>query len=266
MAISPGGKLFAAYHRSVLTLEDLAAGRLLAAVPYTSDFERDDRLRFSATGRLRVYQSAVERTPAGEATWKLAVYELDPGHRRLTPIGGVSFPGEWEVWSLSPDEERIAMRLGQGPVRLADLRTGTVFATLSTAADQAFATFLADGRLLLDERTLGSTTLRLFDVQAREVRRFSWATRHVAVGGEVEAGRLALATTVHAQVGRTRGWSSFLLDLDSGRTAPIGRDLVPASRGGSPRSIGSRLFLRGRELVLFDPTTGRLRTVLRTGG
>jgi len=264
MALSPGGKLFAAFHRSSLTLDDLASGRLLAAAPFTAEFDRDLRLLFSETGRLRVYHDVVDRIPTGGATWKLTAYEIDPSQRRLIQIGGVTVPGEWQDWSLSRDGERVALRTRGGPVRLADLRTGTILATLPSAAEQVLATFLADGRLLLDERTLSSTMLRLFDVRGTELRRFSFPSRRVAVGGEVEPGRLAVATADRGLPGSTRGWISFLLDLDSGRTAAVGRDLVPAGRGGSPRSIGPRLFLHGRELVLLDPASGRLRTLLRT--
>jgi len=266
MAVSPGGKLFAAFHRSSLTLDDLVSGRLLAAVPFTAEFDRDLRLLFSDTGRLRVYHDVVERIPTGGATWKLTAYELDPSQRRLIQVGGVTVPGEWQDWSLSRDGERVALRTRGGPVRLADLRTGTILATLPSAAEQILATFLADGRLLLEERTLSSTTLRLFDVRGTELRRFSFASRRVAVGGEVEPGRLAIATADHGRSRGTKGWTSFLLDLDSGRTALVGRDLVPAGHGGSPRSIGPRLFLHGRELQLLDPASGRLRTVLCTAG
>lgn len=269
MALSPGGRLFASLHSSSLTVDNLATGRLLASVPLAVSFEEDVQLRFIDGGHLRVYQAASERPPGGGAIWQLAVLDLEPGHGRLTRVGGIKMPGSLMRWTLSRDGRRAALLPRSGaPVLLADLGTGTVIATLPSQADVVSATFLADGRLLLDERTLGSVTLRVIGRDGAELRRIPFPGPRLALGGEVEPGLLALGTTVRGSYSDPAGWTSSLLNLDDGRMTPIGQGLIPVSRGsGGPPSLGSRLFLRtGGELVLLDPATGHLRTVLRTHG
>jgi hypothetical protein len=269
MALSPGGRLFASLQSSSLTVDDLATGRLLAAVPLAVSFEEDFQLRFADDGHLRVYQASSERAPGGGATWQLAVLDLEPGHGRLDRVGGIKVPGSSMRWALSRDGRRAALlpRSG-GPVLLADLGTGTVIATLPSQADVVSATFLTDGRLLLDERTLGSVTLRVMGQDGAEQRRFPFPMPRLVFGGEVGPGLLTLGTTARGSYADPAGWTSFLLNLDDGRTTPIGQGLIPVSRGAvGPPSLGPRLFLRtGGELVYLDPATGRLRTVLHVHG
>lgn len=273
MALSPQGRLLATLQDSTLTVDDLAANKLLASIPLAVGYEQELQMRFTADGRLRVYHAAAERPPGGGATWRLAVLELNPGHGRLTRVGGIEMPGDWGGWALSQDGERAVLRSRSGSLHLADLRTGTVLATLPATANPASATFLGDGRLLLDERKLDSGTLWVLDRNGVEQRRLAFPGGRLAVGGEVEPGRLAVATAVRGSSAGPTVWTSFLLDLDSGRTTLLGHGLSPAVRnldlaGPGSGSLGSRLFVRtgDRELVLLDPATGRLRTVLRTHG
>jgi hypothetical protein len=270
IALSPGGRLFAALSSSSLTLDDLATGRLLASVPLVTGFDDEVRLVFLPDGRLRVFAAVLERAMiggGGGGDWRLIAYELDPARGRLTRVGGVTLAEDWGRWTLRGDGERVALNVRKGPVRLADIRTGTVLATLPCDSDLVTVTFLSDDRILLEERTLTATTLRLFDERGGELRRFPFPSQRLIVGGEVAPGRLAVATTERGTYAAAAGWTSFLLDLDSGHATPVGRDLFPAVRGGLPQSVGPRLFLEsGVGLVLLDPATGRLRTVLRSPG
>jgi hypothetical protein len=278
IALSPQGRLLAALQASTLTVDDLATGKLLASIPLTEGaFEESSfQMRFQADGRLRVYQAASERPPGGGSIWRLAAFELDPGHGRLTRFGGVEVPGDYRFWTLSQDGERVVLQSRNGgSLLLADLRAGSVVATLPSTRSPVSVTFLTDGRLLLDERRLDAGLLWILDRNGAELRRIPFPGRRLAIGGEVEPGRLAVATAVRG----SSDWTAFFVDLDSGRTTLLGHDLYPVVRNNlflyppgpgyaSPQSIGSRLFLRsgGHELALLDPATGRLRTILRTHG
>ncbi len=221
-----------------------------------------------------------ERPPGGAPVWGLSAFDLDlldvdPGHRRLTRTGGIELPGSRPFWTVGPDGWRMVLRSQSGPILLADLRTGTVVATPPYHGEESFAMFLGDGRLLLDQRSADRVTLHLLDRDGTELRSIAFPALRVAVGGEVQPGRLAMATAPRGSLADPAGWNAFLLDLDTGRTTPVGSGLVPMVRDLSlydrgaihAESPGPRLFLRkDGALVLLDPVTGHLRTVLRAHG
>lgn len=282
MALSPRGRFLAAVHRGQLTVDDLEKRRLVASVPLPGAGEPWLQMRFLDDRHLRLYQAVSERSERSERVetperlWRLSVFDLDPGHGRLIRVGGIDLPGEGLGWTIGPDGWHAAVRVWNGPLRLADLRTGTVLATMPPGEEGAVPRFLADGRLLLDRRTADGATLRLLDKDGAEIRRFAFPALRVSVGGEIQPGRLTLATTsLRGSIAELANWSAVLLNLEDGRTTPIGRgliplvrDLSPFDRGAStPQSIGSHLFLQtGGSLVLLDPATGRLRTVLHAHG
>jgi hypothetical protein len=282
MALSPGGRLLAAVHGTVLTVDDLEARRLVASVPLTvAGGEQRVQMRFLDEQHLRVYQVESERVERSarqekpERLWRLTALDLEPGHGRLLRSGSIEVPGDWMFWTVGPDGWHVALRTMNAPLRLGDLRTGTVLATLPLNAEGGTATFLADGRLLLDQRTAEGSTLRVLDREGAELRQIAFPALRAAVGGEVQPGRLVMATTRRGSFGDPAGWSAFVLNLDNGQTTPVGPDLLPVVRDVSlfdrgtvrPEAIGSRLFLgKGGSLVLFDPATGHLRTLLRLHG
>jgi len=276
MALSPHGRLLAAVHGRALTVDDLEARRLVASVPLGVSGEQRLQMRFTDDRHLRLYQEVSEWVEKPERLSHLSVFDLDPGHGRLVRVGGIDIPGDVVGSTIGPDGWRVALRFWSGPFRLADLRTGTVVATLPLSEEAVVPRFLADGRLLLDQRTADGAILRLLDKDGAEIRRFAFPALRVAVGGEIQPGRLVLATTsLRGSFADLAGWSAVLLNLEDGRTAPIGHDLIPAfrdlspfDRGASnPESLGPRLFLRkDGALVLLDPTTGHLRTVLHAHG
>jgi len=290
MALSPHGRLLAAVHDGVLTVDDLEARRMVTSVPVALASEQGLKMRFTDDRHLRLYQALFERperseTPAErkekpERLWRLTAFDLDPvdlgpGHGKLIRVGGIEVTGNWFFWSVSPDGWHVALRAMEGPFRLGDLRTGAILATLPRSPEGGMATFLSDGRLILDQRNGDGTTLRLLGKDGAELRQFAFPSVRVAVGGEVQPGRLAMATTPRGTFAEPAAWSAFLLNLDNGRAAPLGAGLLPVMRdlslfdrgAGNPQSVGARLFLRtGGDLLLLDPATGRLRTVLRIHG
>ncbi|HEX3528973.1 MAG TPA: hypothetical protein VH988_18090 [Thermoanaerobaculia bacterium] len=274
LALSPRGRLLAAVQGSVLTVDDLEARRLVASIPLGATDDQRFQVRFLDDRHLRLYEEVSERSPGGAPVWRLSAFDLDldAGHGRLIRTGGIELPGGRPYyWTIGPDGWRLVLRSQSGPILLADLRTGTLVATLPRCGVGSLAVFLADGRLLLDQRSAGGAMLCLLDRDGAELRRMSFPGLRVAVGGEVQPGRLAMATAPQGSLADPAGWSAFLLDLDTGQRVSIGpdllptlRDLTPFDRGAaSPQSIGPRLFLKkGGELVLLDPATGHLRTLL----
>jgi hypothetical protein len=257
MALSPGGTRLAALVRASLTVTDVATGRLLSVEPFPEPDEEFFTMRFTPEGRLRVDERLHGSAPLSRV--RFTALELDPGHGRLTLLGGVESPDVLE-WIASRDGERVVAR-SRKLFQLFVVRPGRLVAELPLRGELAGVLFLSDGRLLLDERLPAAAVLHLLDRDGGELRRFAFQATRLVIGGEVTPGRLTTA------VRTPEGWNAFILDLDKSATLPLGRGLVPAGRGTGPESVGPRLFVAGRgDLLLLDPVTNRLRTVLRTSG
>ena len=240
MALSPGGTRLAALVHSSLTVTDVATGRLLSAVPFPEAGEELFSLRFTPQGRLRID----ERLRGGPvaASPRFTARELDPGHGGLVRVGGAEWPDALE-WMVSPDGERVAAH-SRSLFRLFAVRTGALLGELPWRGELAGILFLSEGRLLLDEQLPGSAELRLLDRDGGELRRFPFQAIRVVLGGEAAPNRLTLA--VRAVGGSAKGWAAFFLNLDNGRTTPLGVGLIPAGHGAGPEgNLGSRLFLAG---------------------
>jgi hypothetical protein len=250
-----------------LIVADLATGRLLASASLATAAGESVVLRFGDPGRLRIYQTAEEPAPGGGAgsapTWRLTALELPVPRGRLAATGRLELTGDVRAWALSPDGERVVVRL-QHALRVLDLRTGALLAERPLAGETSAADLLTDGRILVTEHAGGRTRLSLLSRDGAPLRRFAFDADRLQLGGEVAAGRLALATARRSKLVTSEAWTSFVLDLDSGRTVAVGRGILPVGRPGlGPRSAGARLFSRGRrDLLLLDPETGGLRTVL----
>jgi hypothetical protein len=262
LALSAGGTRLAALVRSSLTVLDVATGRLLAAVPFPDADEEFFAMRFTPEGRLRIVERLRNSVVMTRA--RLTITELDPGHGRLSLLGSIELD-ETLDWTVRRDGERVAAG-SRSLFRLFTTRTGEVLAELPLRGELAGMIFLDDGRLLLDERFPGEGVLHLLDADGRELRRFHFQATRVLLGGEVAPGRITLATRASPRASSYfTGWTAYLLDLDRGRATSLGTGLIPACRTAGSEGVGPRLFLKGRgELVLLDPATGRMRTVLRT--
>jgi hypothetical protein len=269
LALTPHGERLASVDDGTLTVADLATGRLLASASLATPSGESVELRFRDPGHLLIYQSSEEPAPGGRSgsndsvTWRLTTLELPVPRGRLTVTGRLELAGDVRSWALSPDGERVVARL-QHALRVLDLRTGALLAARPLAGETSAADLLTDGRILVTEHAGGRTQLSLLSRDGMPLRRFAFDADRLQLGGEVAAGRLALATARRGKLRAYEAWTAVILDLDSGRTALVGRGLLPVGRPGlGPQSAGARLFSRRRDLLLLDPATGRLRTVLR---
>jgi hypothetical protein len=267
LVLTPHGTRVAYVDDGTLIVADLATGRLLASASLATAAGESVDLRFGDPGRLRVYRAAEEPAPGDSPgsvpTWHLTSLELPVPRGRLAVTGRLELTGDVHSWALSPDGGRVVVRLAQA-LRVLDLRTGALLAEQPLAGEMSAADLLTDGRIVVTEHAGERTLLSLLSRDGKPLRRFTFDADRLQLGGEVAAGRLALATARRAKLRTFEAWTSFVLDLDTGRTALVGRGLLPVGRPGlGPQSAGARLFSRRRDLLLFDPATGRLRTALR---
>jgi hypothetical protein len=255
VALAPGGTRIAIISDSKLTVDDLATGRLLASVALETTADGSFALRFPDDRHLRLFQAPLDW--ASREPRSLSVLDLDLESGRLVKRSDTSIAPTLSDWAVNADGSRAAVRSGDRLVLL-DPGAGAALADLPLTGTLASIVFLSDGRLLVHERTGPSAVLRLVDRNGAELRRFPFTTFRLLLGSEVAPGRLALTAP---------GWSTILLDLDTGRTTALS-GLVPAVRSAGasgPQSAASRLFFRASgELVLLDPATGRQTTLLKT--
>jgi hypothetical protein len=263
LVLSPDGSRVAARLYERLTVDDLRTGRLLFSALIPPDPEFRDRLRFADRDHLRIFESFQVEEPGRPPVWRLRAVDLDLATRRRAPVAQVDVPGHEGLWSLSPDGTRALLRRNPLQERLLiDLRTGRTV-RLTQSDDPFAATFLADGRLVLINEEGDQVTLRFLSPEATEQLRVRVPGYRIRVGGQPTPHLLAVATR---PLGKSEpgSWTSWLIDLRTGRVRRLANGLVPTVLGfREPGSLGSRLFYRGRgDLLLLDPATGKLQTVL----
>jgi hypothetical protein len=132
------------------------------------------------------------------------------------------------------------------------------------------ATFLADGRLILAEVGRQKIDLHLLGPDGTDQRSISLPGFHLRIGGQPAPDLLAVATApggVHS-IKEYEQWTSWLVDLRTGKVRVIEQGMLPTSvNPRKPGSPASRLFYQGRgDLHVFDPATGKMRTLLPGGG
>lgn len=262
LALSPDGSRIAARWYDRVTVDDLRTGRLLLSASLPPNPDRRDLLRFRDGNHLRIFRSSQIEEPGRPPVWRLATAALDIASRRMARVGQVDVPGREGFWELSPDGEfALLYRLQSSQPLLAHLRSGRTL-TLSTSQDLA-ARFLADGRLAVTEEAGERILFRLLSPEGSEQLRTHLPGARVLVGGQPTPGLLAVATRKLGSDER-KAWTSWLVDLRTGRIRRLDSGLLPMTmRPREPGSLPSRLFYRRYgDLLLLDPTTGKLRTVL----
>lgn len=262
LTLSPDGQRVAARWNDRLTVDDLQTGRLLISMSLPSDRESGERLRFSGSSHLQIFQSAEIEEPGHPPVWRLTRLDLDIATRRTTLGATLDIPGRKGDWHLSPDGTRVLLWRPQA-FQVADLRTGRTV-PLPVPKD-AFATkFFADGRFTVAEKQGGRLLLHLFSPDGAARLRVPLPGSRLLVGGQPAPGLLAVATSDSASYQDRKAWTSWLLDLQTGQVRLLERGLLPTTMGPrEPGSLPARLFYRSRgDLLLLDPATGRLRTVL----
>jgi hypothetical protein len=246
--LSPKGDLLAVLSAYRLVIEDAVSGRLLASAPFQLRGERT-ALRFLSPARVRV--AAVRPNGVG---LQVAVDDLEIAGSRVVPVW--QSPG-LEIapinLAFSPDGARLQMRQGR-TLRLWDIATGKELAAVPSAGFGPGA-FLPDGRWVV----ISGGKFGLFSQRGEPLQ-------EVPLPGASSLGALVapdLFSVVRSSTGPAgQVYESLLLDLRTGGVRVLGTGLVPAAGPDAlPGSFGARTFLRGRELLLLDPATGKLQPV-----
>jgi hypothetical protein len=273
LVLSADGSLLATMDGEVLSIHDLASARTLASARIGED-RADVRGLFTDDGLFRVYRRPGNRT--GRA--RLEILELAVASKTLRQTGEFTHAGGDLFFVASRNGDRIvAIRYSNKETWLLDGRTGAMISRLAEGASETsrWAGFLADGRVVLSERSGQTARLRIVlpdGVQERVIPLPQG--RFVALGGEVAPGKIVVA------VWDGSTYFTHLVDIGAGSVRKIADGLFPVARlsglasdevGAGPEvgSEATKLFLRsGAELVRLDPLTGDQRVILgasRTG-
>jgi hypothetical protein len=273
-AVAPDGSRVAALWRDRVTVDDLRTGRMLVSQSLPGDPSFDVQLRFTDPGRIRLYRGAETQKPVEEMDWRFTSLDLEIATRRITPGPVIeTAPGRW-YFEVSPDGDHALLHrytdCEDCETLLADLRTGHTRKLLTPRGRPHIAEFLADGRLILAETGRQEITLRLLAPDATDQLSTVLPGFHLRIGGQITPDLLAVATAPGGSrsIKEYTEWSSWLVDLRTGKVRAIEKGLLPTAMGPrQPGSLPSRLFFRGHgDLHLLDPSTGTLRTVLPGAG
>jgi hypothetical protein len=260
--VSPEGSRVAALWSDRVVVDDLRTGRMLVSQSLQAD--SDDPLRFASPGHLQIFRTSEVEEPGHPPALRVTTLDLDIATRRITQVASVEIPGPRRVMELSPaGTQALLVRNPPGELLLSDLRTGRTV-NLGIPKDPWVARFLPDGRTVFTERDREKITLRLLSPEGAEQLRISLPGYRLLIGGEPAPGLLAVGTSKIRAYQEQNFWTSWLIDLRTGQVRKIGRGLLPTTLGPrEPGSPASRMFYRGQgNLLLFDPATGKLRTIL----
>lgn len=266
LVLSSDGSRVAAVRGDRVIVQDLETGRLVASSGSLQDetyFSRV-RLRFLDPGRVRIFQSAPVKGPG--QILRLTTMDLEIASRRTIPVSSLDFTQTFGPPVLSPDGRYAAVRQRRSQsVSIGDLTTERI---VTLPVPEPYDMMFLDQELAVVERGRdtgkGQTTLRILKPDGAERLRIEIPGRHIWFGARLGPGLFTVATTQVTSPQISREWVSWSVDLETGRVRRIGQG-VPAIQG-SRRSgeLAGRLFSRGGgELVLLDPATGKLRTILR---
>jgi hypothetical protein len=264
-AVSPDGSRVAALWSNRVTVDDLRTGRMLVSQALPDDLEFNDRLRFVSPGHLWIFRSAETKETGGPPVWRLTALDLEIETRRITLGNTIETTGRNWGFNLSPDgSHALLYRYPVREIRLADLRTGSTRTLAASGARPYEVRFLSDGRLTLAELDKQRIILRLLSPEGANQLEVSLPGSRLLVGGQPSPDLLAVATVKAGSFKEFAAWTSWLVDLRTAKVRKIDQGLLPTILGPrEPGSLPSRMFYRGRgDLLLFDPATGKLRTVL----
>jgi len=254
---SPDGRLLAALMKGRLTVDDLENRRMLASVP----LEGRAFVFFLEPGRVRILRTSQEDEPGMPKVWRLTTLDLDVAGNRLLPVSRIELPGDRWFWDISPDLRRAILRQPDRRDGLvADLETGR---TTSIPGEGSAWRFLADGRMIRLRWDGGRYALSLLTRDGVERLHVPLPESRFRIGSNVSPDLLVLATTERGSYQEIKSWTSWLLDLRTGRLQKIGSGMIPAADYARTGSPSSRLFFRDPGgLALFDPETGQVRILL----
>jgi hypothetical protein len=267
LALSADGRLVAAAAGSIVSIHELATGRLLTSARLPA--QGQTRLTFAPDGRLRVEVH-------GKA---LVVAALDPAAGRLVETGRLDLNDD-QIFVLRLGSAGRTMLVGEDRVggRLLVLRdawTTREVATLDAAPPPGLAgryawlttaTVLDDGRVAVGEAGSGGARLHVFSAAGVPCGAVDLgpATR-INVGSEVAPGRVAvtLGTGDPRRPSASGDWRACeAVDLATGARTPIGQGLRPmlwldGYRAMPAGGVGARLFTTSNGgTAVWDPERG----------
>jgi hypothetical protein len=193
--------------------------------------------------------------------WRLITLDLDVASNRLLPVSRIELPGDRWLWGVSPDGKRAVLRqLDSREALIADLETGR---TSPTPGERSALHFLEDSRMIRLRWDGKRHILSLMTPDGAERLHAPLPGSRFQVGSNVSPDLLVLATTERGSYQEIKDWTSWLVDLQTGRLQKIGSGMVPAVENAGTGTPSARLFFRDPGgLTLFDPRTGQLRTIL----
>jgi hypothetical protein len=256
---SPDGRRVASLAKGRLTVDDLETGRMLASVPMPGE----PRLLFLGNGRLRIFRTSHDDEPGMPEVSRLITLDLDVARNRLLPVSRIELPGgRWTSWEMIPDGRRAILRqMDSREAVIADLETGRTF---SIPMERSALHFLADGRMVRVRWDGSRHILSLLTPDGAARLQASLPGSRFQFGSNVSPDLLVVATAEQGSYQEIKVWTSWLLDLRTGRLQKIGSGMLPAFDDAGIGSPSAGLFFQGQGgLALFDPKTGRLRTILQ---
>lgn len=261
---SPDGRRIAVFQKGRLTVDDVETGRMLASVPLEGrSLEGRPFLLFLETGRIRIFQPSLDNQPGMPEVWRLITLDLDVAGNRLQPVSRIELPGRLWHWTPSPDGKRAILRnMDSKEALIADLDAGRT-APVPVPAQPSSLRFLEDGRMFQLFWERDQHILVLLTPEGAVRLRVPLPEGRVQVGSNVSPDLLVLATAERGSSQEIKPWTSWILNLQTGRLQKIGSGMMPAVSDAGTGSPAARLFFREPGgLALFEPETGRLRTLL----
>ncbi len=261
LALSPDGARVAAAVAGRLLVADLATGRLLAAAPL--DYLRATLgLAFTDPSHVRFHRTRWPGFETGAS--KYEIVELDLATGRLEPTGAFTAPAYPPV-ALAPDGRRLVFRDradGRLVDRVLDAHTGLLICDIQASAPYPpFLLLLSGDRYaeLVGDARKGAWALAVYGPDGRALGRFPLAS-NVRLGGQPDAGHF-----VYAEKDDGRTWALHLLDLATGATRLVGRDLRPLDVEDGRLPPPNIFWRSGWKLVRVDLATGAERAVAGGG-
>lgn len=280
---SPSGNRIAELHKGVLSVYDVASGRILASARISAArsvckffFQSDDRLRIYA----REDTGKGEDTILGETTDILNIFEFDVRSKKLERTGHTESLRKPFPILADASGDRLLIREGEitRRVSLYDGRTGKTIGTLATAEppDALWPDFLSDGRIVVGEARGGAVRVRLYSAEGQEVHIVELGPgRQVFFGGEPSPEHLFVGAGPDTGGARHNlNATIYLVNLSTAQSRRMAQGLYPTvifSRIVSadptlvspPGSPATTLFYGlGNSLVHLDALTGEMKVLL----
>lgn len=279
LALSGDGSRVALREDMTVSVAEVDGGRILAAIRLPDELQGWFKCDFTERNRLRIVaQVAKDRH---DTAHEVVFYRLDVSDKHLSESFRIRDAGRYPLSFLriDPTGRRILLRIDRQNdrvLRLLDAATGHELRELALWDRDVVgrAEFLVDGRIVVGEAGPSGVRLKLLtsDGELAKVIELG-AGRSILVGCEPAPGMLvAGVTSIRTLQWTASDWQGFLVDLGTGGTRRLGRDVVPFPRWAwsqgpafsvAPGAPASRLLLGpAGTIVQLDPVTATTRAIL----